>query len=151
RAGKSTSCGTGKSWWPLPGRSARPSMGRTQPVDKEGPPLETLLHRLAECPPDFLAEPRIGTAGVVEGAAVVSDLLGDLGGVPPTRGQAGVFQPGGPPRKHRNRLRVVLVAAWLLHDPWFCTRKQFSGPASTFLAKGLDELAELVQAPALVS
>jgi hypothetical protein len=119
-------------------------------MKNEGPPLETLLRRLAECPPDFLAEPRLGAAGVVEVAAVVADLVRDLGGASLTAEQAAPFRPTGSPRAHRNRLRAVLVAAWLLHDPWFRERKQFADPAYGFLAKGLGELAGLVPAPQLV-
>ncbi len=31
-------------------------------MDAEGPPLEWLTRRLADCPADFLAEPRMGSA-----------------------------------------------------------------------------------------
>jgi hypothetical protein len=81
----------------------------------EGPPIENLTRRLAECPPDFLAAPRVGGAGTVQVAAVVSDLLRDLGGAPLPAQMAAQFR-GRSARADRNRLSVVLVACWLLHD-----------------------------------
>src|SRR5262249_19682672 len=93
-----------------------------------------------------------GKNGVVDVAAVVSDLLRDLGGDLLTPEPAAVFQPpAGSARKHRNRLRAVLVAAWLLHDPWFRSRQQFAGQAAAFLNDGVAEVAGLMQAPHLVA
>ena len=46
----------------------------------EGPLLETLTRRLAECPADFLAEPGLGGQGAVNVAAVLNDLMRELGG-----------------------------------------------------------------------
>ena len=86
-------------------------------MKQEGPPIESLTRRLAECPPEFLATPRIGSAGKVHVAAVVSDLLRELGCQPLIPAQAAVFQ--GKQNTDRNRLSLVLVACWLLHDPWF--------------------------------
>ena len=49
-------------------------------MKEEGPQLEALTRRLSECPSDFLAEPRTAKGGgQVEVAAVVFDLLGELG------------------------------------------------------------------------
>mgnify|MGYP000981139239 CR=1 FL=1 len=48
-------------------------------MEREGPKLEALTHRLAETPADFLAEPRVGKTGTVNVAAVVHDLLALLG------------------------------------------------------------------------
>ena len=62
-------------------------------MESEGPALEGLLRRLAECPAEFLAEPRIGRSGQIEVAAVVSDLLRDLGGDPLSAKDAAVFAP----------------------------------------------------------
>ena len=84
----------------------------------EGPPLESLTRRLAETPADFLAEPRIGAAGTVNVAAVVSDTLRDIGGAPLPKELLVAFQPVNA-KQNRNRLAAVLVGCWLLHDPWF--------------------------------
>ena len=99
----------------------------------EGPLLETLLRRLAECPGEFLLEP-----GVVNIDAIVNDLVRDLGG-------EGLPKPLG--KAHR----AILVAAWLLHDPWFVERGGFAGRARKFLSEGLDAIAPLVPVEKLVS
>ncbi len=119
-------------------------------MNQAGPLLETLTHRLAECPAEFLAEPRIGATGAVQVAAVVSDLIRDLGGAPLTPKQALVFQSKDILRA-RNRLRLVLVAGWLLHDPWFCDQKKFANQAHHFLSEGLTELSGFTPAPLFVS
>ena len=119
-------------------------------MNQEGPPLEALTRRLAECPADFLAEPRIGRTGSVPVAAVVYDVIRDLGGTPLTRQQVAVFQPADA-KKHRNRLSAVLIACWLVHDAWFREQGRFAEPAYRFLAQGLDELAQSLPASKLVS
>jgi hypothetical protein len=111
--------------------------------------LESLTRRLAECPVEILAEPRIGSTGQVRVEAVVGDLLHDLGGPPLTPAQASAFQPR-EARKSRNWLSLVLVAAWLLHEPWFQEQRRFAGLAGAFLAGGLTQLAGLAQAPKFV-
>ena len=119
-------------------------------MQREGPLLETLTHRLAECPADFLAEPRIGKTGVVRVDAVVSDLLCELGGAPLTQDEAAFFRRADA-RKHRNRYAIVLIACWLLHEAWFRQSGQLAESARQFLFTGLDELAALVKAPQFVS
>ncbi len=113
-------------------------------MTREGPLLETLTRRLAETPPDFLAEPRLGTAGGVHVDAVVADLLRDLGGGPLEREALTAFRSAAPGRQ-RNRLRLILIVCWLLHDPWFRARGLASA-AQRLLERGLDELAEVVPA-----
>jgi hypothetical protein len=115
----------------------------------EGPPLESLTRRLAECPADFLAEPRIGATGSINVAAVVADLLRDLGGTPGLA-QLAAFESKNA-KRDRNRLRLVLIACWLLHDACFRERTGLANYVSTFLVTGLTELAELTQAPKFVS
>jgi hypothetical protein len=121
----------------------------------EGPLLETLTRRLAECPADFLAEPRLGSSGVVQVAAVVGDLLSDLGGDPLSAEQARLFQTGTVAAKsalrERNRLRLVLIACWLLHEPSFKGQGDLAPRALALLTTGLSELAELVSAPQFVA
>jgi hypothetical protein len=116
----------------------------------EGPLLETLTRRLAECPAEFLAEPRIGKGGTVHVAAVISDLLVSLGGQPLSKEEAAFFQRADA-KKHRNHYAVVLIACWLLHDAWFRGRGQFAETARRLLFTGLDELAGLVKASQLIS
>jgi hypothetical protein len=115
----------------------------------EGPLLETLTRRLAECPAEFLAEPRIGNVGVVNVAAVVADLLQEFGAASsavdlmPFDGKYGT--------QSRNRLRLTLVAAWLLHDRWFTQQTGLAEPALNFLSNGLKDLAEHAQAQKIVA
>lgn len=122
-------------------------------MKEEGPLLEALTRRLAECPADFLAEPRDSSGkGAVYVAAVVYDLIRDLGGAPLTREQLAAFEfKNRKSKEDRNLKRVVLVASWLLHDSWFLYRGQFAARAYNFLTEGLKDLANLAQADALVS
>jgi hypothetical protein len=122
-------------------------------MTEEGPVLETLTRRLAECPNDFLSGPRDESGkGDIEVAAVVYDLLRELGGAPLTQQEASPFKLGSKhTRAEENRLRVALVACWLLHDSWFRSRRRFAQDAYRLLAAGLDGLAELVQAAQLVA
>lgn len=107
----------------------------------DGPLLEALTRRLAETPADFLAEPRIGSAGLVHVDAVVADTLTGLGGPALTEAQAAAFRAGPhEARARRRRLRVQLLAAWLFSDPAFAGRA-LGGAVRDFLAG--DELAEL--------
>ncbi len=119
-------------------------------MKSEGPLLETLTRRLAECPPDFLAEPRLGSAGVVNVAAVVSDLLVELGGAGLTSTDAkNLTTPT--TKQTRNRLRLTLIMAWLLHDPWFQERGGLTDLARRLLTRGLEESAALTEATKFVS
>lgn len=113
---------------------------------QHGPPLEALTHRLAECPSEFLALPRLRDQDGVHVTAVVSDLLVDLGG----RGldPADDTFEGGP--DERNWLQTVLIACWLLHDEWFRARELWSD-LHTLLAHDLIELSRDVQAPQFVA
>jgi len=119
-------------------------------MNAEGPPLESLTRRLAECPPEFLDEPRIGKKGRVSVAAVVGDLLVELGGGPLAPSQADAFEPG-EGNKDRNRLRLILIACWMLHDSWFRERRAFAHSALRLLSTGLNESAELTPASKFIA
>jgi len=77
-------------------------------MEREGPLLESLLHRLSECPADFLADPRAEGPGTIDVAAIVCDHFramrlpaGDvelLRLLRPTKSASGV-----------NRLRLIAV------------------------------------------
>lgn len=125
-------------------------------MQREGPPLEALTRRLAETPADFLAEPRIGKLGVVNVAAVVSDLLVDLGAPPLGAGEAQPFTATDA-RADRNRLLLVLISAWLLRDDALGRSMAGLSPSQTqarvlaLLTDGVRELAALTQASRFVT
>ena len=118
---------------------------------EEGPQLETLTRRLAECPADFMAAPRDrGGVGEVYVPAVVLDVLRELGGMAITAQQRDEFEfKRGDGRKERH-LRVVLIAGWLLYDPWFRSRNRFALQAYDFLASGVKDVAAIVPPQAFV-
>lgn len=113
-----------------------------QHMDKEGPVLESLTRRLAETPPDFLEEPRIGSSGRVQVAAVVHDLLRLLGGAADTA-RLSVFQ-GDDARRDRNRLSLTLILCWLLSDDWFCKTRPAAETVLQLLDEGASDLAKQV-------
>lgn len=79
-----------------------------------GPLLEALTRRLAETPPDFLDEPRIGSKGQVSVPALVNDLLAKYG----ARATVAALQSfhGQDAKEDRNRLALVMQIVWLLAD-----------------------------------
>lgn len=117
---------------------------------EQGPLIESLLRHLINCPDDFLATPRLGSQGVVEVAAVLSDLLRELGGAPLTAEEARHFG-GVLSDRLQNRLQVILIGCWLLHDPWFRQQPELARPARAWLSKGLDGLSDMVSAKKMIS
>jgi hypothetical protein len=118
-------------------------------MDREGPVLEALTHRLAECPLEMLAEHRIGSRGEVYVDAVVNDLILDLGGTRPNANELITF--AGNKKEERALLRLVLVSAWLLHDEWFQKAGGLAKPTLKWLRYGLQELATCVAADLFVT
>lgn len=113
---------------------------------KEGPPLPVLLRRLTECPMEFFAAPVINGQGEVHVAAVVCDVLRDLGGAPSTSDLAPfVTQDAG----QAARLNLILIACWLLHDDWFLTHREdlWALWAQSWLSNDLSDLSLLVETP----
>jgi hypothetical protein len=112
-----------------------------------------LTHRLAECPAEFLMEPANGGAGIVHVAAVLADLLTDLG-MPPAKamaaGAAVEALSDANAERRRNRLGTLLISAWLFHDPWFRAR-DLSAKVHSFLHHVPPQLAELVKSGLFVS
>lgn len=108
-----------------------------------GPPIERLTRRLAETPADFLESPvRSDGKPVVNVAAVVSDLLVDLGGTLLSPLEAASF---GRKRDVRT-LTTTLIAAWMLHDDWFRETARFPDSVRRLLlGDELQEIAQLVE------
>ncbi|THB67839.1 MAG: hypothetical protein D6E12_07740 [Desulfovibrio sp.] len=117
--------------------------------------MELLTRRLAECPPEFLAEPRLGDSAQSQGVhvhAVITDLMDDLGGPPLSPVQAAKFQASG--RKaleKRNRLRLALIASWLCHDGYFRAKPVHAPAILVFLSDVLPPLAKLTAADLFIT
>ncbi len=119
-------------------------------MNTEGPFLESLTRRLAETPPEFLLEPRIGNKGAVNVAAVVNDTLVALGQDALTQNDARVFQSTDA-KQDRNRLQVTLLACWLLYDEWFRAHSEFTERALYFLQDDVRALSAVTNAQKFIS
>jgi len=128
-------------------------------MQTEGPSLEVLTHRLADCPPEFLAPPRIAETGDLHVAALVSDLLEEISNNPLPRKWIGAFvfsRAGGslnatePEAVIVNRLSCTAIATWLLAEPSLA-RHITPDTLVTFLIRDVAELAQLTNAGKLVS
>jgi hypothetical protein len=118
-------------------------------MKQEGPQLEALTHRLSECPPEFLLEPRHGEAGTIDVPAIVGDHLRSLvhGNLDDeakkcVEAVAGFALP---------RQQLLAIVAWLLHDRWFLGRPNLA-PAvcRLLLADNLGRLSEMVRPETMV-
>src|SRR5687767_8442058 len=109
----------------------------------EGPPLESLLRRLADCPAEFLLVQE-SAQPAIHAAAVVCDVLRR-------------WTPEQLPETHWNGLAVLQkadtgrqalasLAAYLLADDWFLKRSELAPKAKElFTAATLAKLAKLVK------
>jgi hypothetical protein len=122
----------------------------------EGPPLQLLVHRLAECPDEFLAEPRASAQGEIFTPAIVADLLRAWeADIPQHVGQTFAYKPSNSDaNEQRSWLQIVSIACWLLHDEWFLKHKspgEYSQLLWILLSSKLDELSRVVDAKLFVS
>ena len=85
-------------------------------MKREGPPLETLLRRLVDTPPDFLAEPRIGNTGVVHVDAVIGDVATRFDTLVPKKQLQSFIATS---KDERNRLALALLGAWVYAEAGF--------------------------------
>jgi hypothetical protein len=109
----------------------------------EGPALEGLLRRLAEAPQDFLAEPSQSGQPGVHVAAVASDLLRRYGATA-LEPRLAELAAGG---SSENRLRLALLATWLLADDSFAPSRREPRAVLGAILEVSSELAALVPAP----
>ena len=118
-------------------------------MERQGPILEKLTRRLAETPPDFLDEPRIGTTGRVFVPALVNDLLSLYG----ARAPAGALMRfhGADAKIDRNRLALAMITVWLLADEWFVSVKIPQADALRVLDETVTELAAATAAHKFVN
>jgi hypothetical protein len=118
-------------------------------MEHAGPPIETLTHRLAETPAEFLAEPHIGTSGKVHVAALVNDVLALHGQRAPIAALERFTSADA--RRDRNRLALVMIAAWLLADGWFVAAGLPQARVLALLQSAMQELAEATPAHKFVN
>ena len=116
---------------------------------RDAPGVDALTRRLVDTPADFLAEPVVGETGLVEVAALVSDLL-VAAGSPALEVDAAAALGRAATELDRNWLRCVAVAVWLLTEPTVIAAADPADLRALLLA-GLRELAGCVAAPELVS
>jgi hypothetical protein len=117
---------------------------KTQPASAslDGPQLDRLLHRLAECPPDFLLPPK-----EIDLIALVCDHWRAMGLAIPTAAQRTTFA-----NSTAQSCAMLAVVLWLLRDDWFVSRPSLAEATwKFFLSKPLAELAALVRAETIVS
>lgn len=113
-------------------------------MQKEGPPLEQILQRIAATPPDFMAEPRIGERGEIHVLAVVRDLLTAKGHT--VNVTALQFLAGGDAKRSRNHLSIVLLMSWLLADTRLRVSAEQLEPVLDLLREDAAQLAAYTNA-----
>jgi hypothetical protein len=119
-------------------------------MDKEGPLLERLTHRLGECPDEFLMPPATQAGGVIHVDALVADLLRVAGQRLPAEAAAQRFGPS-QVGQNTNWLSLVAVGVWLLADEWFASRPQLCSGMWQFLSEGMVPLSAVAPARAMVA
>ncbi len=89
-------------------------------MTSDGPQLETLLHRLADCPAEFLQPPQADSAERIDAVAIVCDQLRQMEVTPEQDSQLldALRKLKAP---HQTLLAIV---SWLLADAWFIGRPQ---------------------------
>ncbi|HNV68098.1 MAG TPA: hypothetical protein PKO06_00270 [Candidatus Ozemobacteraceae bacterium] len=104
-------------------------------MEREGPVLELLMRRLAECPPEFLGQPLDDAGkGEIDVAALVWDTVHELSGKTLSVSELAKFQlEASRPRKMLNHLRIISATVWLLADGWFRGRSGVTEKVGTLL------------------
>ncbi|HYP87763.1 MAG TPA: hypothetical protein VEQ59_06410 [Polyangiaceae bacterium] len=118
-------------------------------MDREGCELSRLMRRIAETPPDFLEEPRLGQQGTVAVSAIAGDLC-RWHGIQPESAVLDAFATG-TFKSDRKRLRVSLLLAWLLADDWFRSVDLRALPVVALLLEGARELSEYATVEKLIA
>jgi hypothetical protein len=119
-------------------------------MTKEGPPLAPLLHRLADCPPEFLQVAPGDEDQGVDVVAIVCDLLRPLMPDRPPELASDLIEAIAS-RSQRQRMLTSIIC-WLLSDEWFVQRPELSPGICKLLTSGaLSRLADLVRPDTFVS
>ncbi len=123
-------------------------------MSSPGPKLEILVHRLLSTPADVQLPPRAegkdGLSGTIHVDALAADTLRWLG-APPLSAEAAAPLRAGMNPQQQALLRLVALACWLLHDPWFRGRRELGDRARALLLDGLRPLAGVVRPELCVS
>lgn len=109
-----------------------------------GPSLESMTRRLLDTPAEFLAEPRIGTTGMISVPALVNDVLMMHGHGAEVR-WLDAFA-GAEVRASRNRLALAMIVAWLLADDWFVSERLAAADLCRLFDNPARELADATPA-----
>jgi hypothetical protein len=102
-------------------------------VSDEYPQLQALMHRLSETPVEFFQ------TDAIDVTAIVCDQLRAVGAELPTL-PATLFGKGNAAEKSMRGL-----AAWLLHDDWFVSRRHLAAAMVALFSEGFASLAEWVK------
>jgi hypothetical protein len=115
-------------------------------VSRQGPSIESLVHRLSEAPEDFvqIAEHDAPNSLLI---ALVCDHFRRLQAPLPSSNELDHLHPS---RAHGKRLSLVALAVWLLRDEWFTERKELAAATAELLCTGFTEIAELIGAQQFV-
>jgi hypothetical protein len=101
-----------------------------------GPPLDGLLHRLAECPPDFLRPP-----DEIDLVALACDHFRALGVAIPSQSERRCLAA-----LPNEAQRLEPIVLWLLRDAWFLAQPQLAPATWTLLlSDALTRLAKIVR------
>jgi hypothetical protein len=111
-------------------------------VSATGPQLDGLLHRLADCPPDFLPGP-----GEIDVTALACDHFRALGvAIPSPQERRSLAGLSGEAQ------RLLPIVLWLLRDDWFIARPQLAAVTWSFLlSDSLSKLAKLVRPDGIIN
>jgi hypothetical protein len=111
-------------------------------VSLESTQLDRLLHRMADCPPEFLLGP-----SEINLVALVCDHWRALGLKIPDAHQRRQLARGLGESHH-----VTALVLWLLRDDWFLARPDLAEATGRFLqSNSLAKLAKLVRADAIIN
>jgi hypothetical protein len=115
-------------------------------MEREGPPLEALLQRLADAPEEFLMEPKRGKRGQVDVTAVVFDLLSMFGDAPEPSKVRALGESG-----TKKSLAVTLLLCWLIGEEAVTRLGPTQSQALELLDEGAKELAKHTAAKVFTS
>ncbi len=102
-------------------------------MSEDFPKLEALMHRLSETPAEFLQ------TDIIDVTAIVCDQLRTTGATLPPD-PAATFE-----KARCSSAGLLSLAAWLLHDDWFLSRRALAPAVAGLFAEGFAALAEWVK------